>query len=323
MKRIRLLTILLLCLTLSGCNLRLNWVPGREVLIASDNMELTGAEVRLLCLAYKTEFESYYSELLGNTFWDIEVESGMRYEDYIKEYFVFRECRALIYLGEQAAADKLPISDIEEEMIADAAQKCFKKMSEDDKTFTRASEKDLERLIRYYYIAMQEVNRLSPEESSVSEEESRVADFSVIHLRSREDAETVLQRLSQGESFTSLASECTTDRNISYSAAKGELIPKLDEQVFSMQNGETSEIIEAGGSFYIIRLNNSYNTLLSLNNKRNILAARAFKGWSGFYREQEEKVVLYRNALLWDEIELNCEGNYTDFGFFEALSGLK
>lgn len=323
MKRVRLFAILLLCFMLTGCNLRVNWIPGREILISSDSMELTEAEVRLLCLAYKTEFESYYSELLGTGFWDTEVDSGIRYEDYVKEYFVFRECRALIYLNEKAAEDGLSVSDVEKEMISDAAGRCFGSMSDDDRSYSHASEKDMERLMRYYYIAMQEVARLSPEESSVSEEESRVADFSVIHLRTRADAEEVLERLSRGESFNGLALECTIDRTIAYSAAKGELIPELEDAVFSMQNGETSDIIEAGGTFYIIRLNNAYNSLLSLNNKRNILANRAFRGWSGFYQEQEEKAVLHRNALLWDEIRLNDEGNYTDFGFFDALSALK
>ncbi len=323
MKRFSLFIILLLCLVLSGCNLRVNWVPGREVLISSDNVELTGAEVRILSLAYKTEFESIYSDLLGDSFWDTEVSSEMSYEDYIKEYFVFRECRALIYLEEQARSENLSLSDIEEELISDTAKAVYEKMSADDHAYTRASENDMARLMRHYYIAIREVSRLSPDEASVSDEESRVADFSVIRLSSRADAEAVMERMSQGESFTKLASECTIDRETVYSAAKGELIPELDEAVFSMKDGETSDIIEAAGSFFIIRLNSSYNLLLSLNNKRNIIANRTFGGWSDFYREQEDKVILRRNKLLWEEIRLNTEGDYTDFGFFEALSDFR
>ena len=320
MRKFRFFFILCICFGLTGCSARVNWIPGREVLISSDNVELTGAEVRILSLAYKTEFESVYSELLGDDFWHTEVAPGMRYEDYIKEYFVYRECRALIYLEEQAGSGNLSLSDVEEERIRDCAKAVYGKMSETDLSYTRASEKDLRNLMRHYYIAVRELRRISPEEVSVSDEESRVADFSVIRLRSREDAEEVLERMAHGESFTQLASECTIDRQTAYSAAKGELIPELDEAVFSMKNGETSDIIEAGGSFYIVRLNSSYNLLLSVNNKRNIIAERTFLGWSDFYKEQEQKIVLRRNAKLWDEIRLDAEGDFSDFGFFEALS---
>ncbi len=319
-KRILILPVFIICLVLSSCSLRLNWVPGREILLSSDNLELSAAEVRLLSAAYKAEFESYYSGLLGKEFWSTPLDSGISYEDYIKEYFVYKECRALLVLNEKALSDGISLSDLDKERIDEASLKIYDALSDDEKEYTKASVKDLQRLIRLYYTAMEEVRLLSDGDVSVSDEESRVADFSVIRLNTREEAEDALERLSQGESFRILASECTLDSQIDYSVSKGELMPELNDVIFSMQSGETSDIIEFGGSYYIFRVTNAYNSLLSMNNKRNILAERAYKLWSAAYRQLEGSVKIYRNDHLWNEIRLNTEGDFPDPGLFAVLS---
>ncbi len=312
--------LLAVCFLLSSCDLRINWIPGRQILAASENIELSDAEVRILALSCKAEFESYYLELLGGDFWEKPVSEGMSYEDYVREYFVFRECRALIYLNEQAIRDGLTLSDVEAEEVHRAAERCFSRMTEDEKAYSKARLSDMEALMKLYALALEEIRLLSPGEVSVSDEESRVVDFSVIHVGSEAEAEAVKERLSKGESFLSAASECTIDERISYSAAKGELLPEIEAAVFSMQSGETSDIIRAeDGSCYIIRVSEAYNTLLSLNNKRNIRALRAFDGWSGFYESQEKKITIRRSESLWNDIRLNAEGDYPDFGFFTEL----
>ena len=318
----RAAALILSLVLLSGCGVRVNWIPGREILISSERTVLTGAEVRLISLFYKTEFENYYKDLLGEDFWEIETAPGISYEDYVKEYFVFRECRALICLKEKAEAGGLSLSIPEEEALDRAAEACFARFTEDEKTFTKANLSDLKELMRLYMIAAKEVRLLSGEEVPVSDEESRVADISVVRLESREECEEFLERLSGGESFMSLAKECTQDDRIDYSVAKKELVSELDEVVFSMQNGETSGPVPAGNYWYIIRVNNSYNLLMSLNNKRNILAERSFERWSAFYEEASENTPIRRNGGLWDSISLNAEGDFPDTGFFAALSEL-
>lgn len=46
----------------------------------------------------------------------------------------------------------------------------------------------------------------------------------------------------------------------------------LDSVIFSLAKGEVSEVVEFNDSAYIFRISESYNTLLSLNNKQNLLA---------------------------------------------------
>ena len=324
MKRIitRIAALFLAILLLSSCNTVVNWIPGREIIMSSDHVILTDAEVRLLALSFKTEFQQRYGELLGEDFWALPVSESMSYEDYIREYFVFRECRALIYLNERAFLRQNQLTDIEEEALSRAARTCYEELGDAERAYTKAREKDVVQLMRYYLIAEKEIAQLSSDEVSVSDEESRVADISVIRIDSRERGEEVLERLSHGESFRSVAAECTLDRNVNYSVRKGELIPELEGPVFQMQNGEISALLEAAGSYYIIRVNNAYNTLLSGNNKSNILAERAFGRWSAYYESSITGIPIRRNELLWENIRLNEAGQFTDPGIFSALQTL-
>ena len=314
--------VLALLILAEGCGIStVNWKPGRDILITDGQHELSDEEVRLIALQYKTEYDRYYADLLGEGFWDTVLEEGMTYADFIKEYCVFRECKALFYLNTLAEEQNYSLSILDEEKIREAADAVYASMSEDEKTYTGADADTVYSVLRYYYIAAEMVSGLvAGTRLEISEEESRVADIQVIRLKDEETAQDLLKRIGAGESFSTLARENTIDQTISYSVAKGELIDKLDELIFAMKDGEISNIVSFNDSFYIFRMANSYNTILSANHKRNLLANLKFSDWEQVYSEYESALNIKRNQVLWGRILMNGTGDFPEINLFQIFN---
>ena len=80
-----------------------------------------------------------------------------------------------------------------------------------------------------------------------------------ILLRSREEADEMLQRLQEGESFEDLAKEHSLDPSavkggdVGY-FKKGQLIPEFEEVAFSLKKDDLSDIVQSPFGFHIIKV---------------------------------------------------------------------
>ena len=315
-----LLALMLLGLTSCG-SIPLDFNIGHHIAVSSGSIRLSEEELRLIALQYKTENESYYKPLLGIDFWQMEVTDDMTYEEYIREYYVFSECRALLCLLKEAEDQGITLSRTEEEAADTAAEAYYKDLTEDAISFTGAGLSDIRSLFSSYMLAGKTVEKLiEGKRLEVSDEESRVADFLLIRLDSKEKAQEIHDRVTAGESFRSVATENSLDEKIDYTASREELLPAVAEIVFSMSNGEISNIIAYNGSYFIIYLENSYDTLLSLNHKMNLLAERRFEGWEDVYSAFISKNELKRDNRMFEELSLSEDGDfpYVDmFSYFD------
>ena len=97
------LMLLLTVLPLGGCRTEWVWSFGEKVALSNGKSGLTENEIRVIALEYKCLFESYYKELLGESFWEREVFEGESYEAYIKSEYILEEARALLYLNTVSA----------------------------------------------------------------------------------------------------------------------------------------------------------------------------------------------------------------------------
>ena len=317
----KILCILMIFVLLLGSScaiVPLDFTIGHHIAATYGSIRLTEEELRLIALQYKTENEQYYKPLLGIDFWEMQVADEMTYEEYIREYYIFSECRALLCLEQAASELGITLSKAEKEQAARNASLYFSELTEDELSFTGADRSDAEALFSAYMLAGKTVEKLvEGKKLEVSDEESRVADFSIIRLSSRERAEEVYERLRSGESFRSVANENSEDGKIEFTASREELLPAVAEIVFSMNNGEISNIISYNGSYFIIYLENSYDTLLSLNHKRNLLAERRFEGWEAVFEEYLSKNELKRDNRMFASLTLSEEG---DFPFIDLFS---
>ena len=320
MKR-RIISFLLACMLFlsAGC-VPLDFTLGHHIAVSSGGNQLTEEELRLIALQYKTENESYYKPLLGIDFWQMKVADEMTYEEYIREYYVFSECRAVLLLLKVAAEQGITLTGLENDQAETAANAFFDALTEDERAFTGAGKQDVLELFRAYMIAGKTVEKLiEGKKLEVSDEESRVVDMDIIRLDTQRKAEELYNRIKSGESFRTLANEYSLDDKIEFTASREELLPMVADIVFSMSNGDISDIISSNGSYFIIYLENSYDMLLSLNHKRNLLAERRFEGWEALYEEYLAESDLKRDNRMFDQLSLSLDGDFPYVDMFQYM----
>lgn len=89
-------------------------------------------------------------------------------------------------------------------------------------------------------------------------------DASHILVRTREEAETVLKKLHEGQDFAQLAKQYSIDLPMALEGGKmgtiekGRTLPELDKALFSLAKGETSDIVETRFGFHILRVDEVY-----------------------------------------------------------------
>ncbi|MBP5224962.1 MAG: peptidyl-prolyl cis-trans isomerase [Lachnospiraceae bacterium] len=281
-KCILILTAAAILLTAVSCgSLRIRFSDAERAVFTCDSVTLNHQEVSLIAAHYASLFNLYYSDLAGEDFWERKAGGDMTYEQYVLQYYVQDECRALAALNalSERGNGRIPTADMER--LEDAAAKTYAAMTEEEKAWTGAGEKDVLSLLTKYHVAQQMIaEMLAGEKVGISEEASRVADIQVIRMTDRLDAEDVYNRILRNENFLTLARAFSVDETIDYSVSKSDLEEPFNTVVFAMAEGDVSELIELDGSFYIIRLTNSYNTLLSMKNGANLLAQQKYDFWS-------------------------------------------
>ena len=320
-KTVRTAVLSVFLMFLCACVIPVDFHPENRLVLSSDQEVLREAEVRIAALEYKCQFENYYKELYGEDFWDLEVKDGLDYETYVKEFFIYPELKTAMYLSELAKQEDVKVSAPEEERLKEASSAWYMKMTEDERLYTGASEEDIYQLLHRYLLAEKMIEKLlEGKKTEISEEESRAVDFQVIRVSDQELADDLSERLSNGESFLTLASLYSENTRFSYSAAKGELAEELEEVVFSMKENEISPVIPSGDHYYLIRMVNTRNTLLSINQQENQLARKRFEAWKSVYDSRVSEGMIRRNEEVWQSIRLKCEGDYAYHSLFDFFA---
>lgn len=80
-----------------------------------------------------------------------------------------------------------------------------------------------------------------------------------ILLRDREEAESLLQRIKNGELFEEAAKKYSMDPTATKGGdlgyvGKGQLIPEIEEALFALKNGEMSSVIQSKFGFHILKV---------------------------------------------------------------------
>ena len=312
--------ILILTIVLPGCNTVVNWNPHSRSVLMCGGKSMTDIQMKIVAMEYKELYEYYYRELLSDDFWKEEVSKDVDFERFILQSSVLPECEAVLYLNAAAEALSLKIPESMLTKLSEQAGAYYHTLSEDEKAYTGAGEADVFELLRLYQIAIiAQETLISDHVIEISDEASRVADVEVIHTADVKSAEEILKRYRNGENFTTLAQENTIDRRIRYSVSRADLTEPFDTVIFSLQNGSVSDVVSLNGEGYIFRVANTYNTLLSLNNRKNLLASLRFDDW----RKAAEKLGISNDTSLSREFFHSLSLTETgDFRFHDLFSAL-
>ena len=120
-----------------------------------------------------------------------------------------------------------------------------------------------------------------------------------ILLRSREEAEKVMERLRNGEDFSQLAKECSIDLPMAFEGGsmgtieKGRTLPALEKALFTLNVGEISDILKTRFGYHILTVDE--------------IIPASFKSFKEVRGEIKKIIILQKEAKAFDEMAARLE----------------
>jgi len=132
-------------------------------------------------------------------------------------------------------------------------------------------------------------------QSKFQEEAPKTADqvrFRAIVLTTEDDAKAALERLRNGEDFATVAGEVSQDAASREKGGevdwtpRGLVDPALDQVLFSLEVGQTSDIITGQTALFIVQVLERQDQRETTDSQRSILANRALREWLSQLQER-------------------------------------
>jgi len=334
-KRIVIIFIIIICI-LSGCNKEIKITTGLskdEIFKISGKSEALG-EIMLVLINEKNKYEAY----LGEDIWTRLFEDA-RLEEEIKDK-VKNEMIELCAISLMAEKDNISLNDSEKDMLKQAASEYFSALSDIEKDLLGITEEDVCHLYEKMYLTDKYYDLVTKENKEISDEEARVIEVMYIYFQTgnkdiygdvtrydeeivaqtREKAQSVLDRVNQGEDFQSLAASESDDTEYRSVFGRGVMEENFETAAFSLTNGATSGLVETEDGYYIIKCINDYLEEETSENKKNLEDRYKANKFKEVYEPFLEKQSLEFNNKVWQEISIEEYSECTSTSLYDIYN---
>ena len=291
----------------SGCG------PGQVFKIGS--MGCSQEEAKVYLMNYKNLYGVVYDTDLWNGEFDTQTM-----EESLKDAVMDRLTRVYT-LNLYAKEQEIVLSDAEEEAAKDAAKEYYESLSREERSYSGASERDVEEMYQRCLLAQKVYTQLMGSvDEEISEDEARVMDANIIFVTDEAAADQVAAQLSAEASFSSLASTYNEADQSSVSFGRGTYPQEMEDVAFALENDAVSGKITTSDGYYFVQCVNKYNQELSETNKAQIIAARQQQTLEDILTSLEENYYSELNQGLWDRITLEDGADLKTDSFFQVIA---
>ena len=130
-------------------------------------------------------------------------------------------------------------------------------------------------------------------------------------------AKDVLKKAKAGEDFAYLGTLYSDDKQINKSYARGSVESKFEELLFSMDEGDISEVVESSDGYYIVKCISTMDYEATQKNKVVLAKQRKQEAFSKAYNEIAINTHSQFRDKQWDLITLDEEIHRTEANFFD------
>ena len=136
-------------------------------------------------------------------------------------------------------------------------------------------------------------------------------------LKVLKNAGDVLKKAKAGEDFSALAVQYSDDKQTTKSYARGSVELKFEEMLFSMDEGDISNVIELSDGYYIVKCISTMDYEATQKNKVVLAKQRKQEAFSEAYNEIAIDTHSQFRDKQWDLITLNEEIHTSEANFFD------
>lgn len=309
------------CMTLllSGCQ-----IGDKEIVISKtlNNRQVFKIDRSICELKEAKVYLANYQNLYGTAYtidlWQHDFGDNSL-TDYVKDV-TLEELTRVYCMDLLAESEGMTLSESEQQKVTEAAEEYYDSLSREEIFYMGVSEADIKEYYTHYALAQKLYHSLTDGvNEEVSDDEARVIEIMQIFVASGENANTVRQKLLNGEDFATVANNYNELSAIQVTVARDDLPEEVEEVAFRLDNDEISQMITTENGYYFIKCLNKYNVELTEENKANIVEKRQKEAFDDVYNEFIAARESYLNVELWEEFTLETGKEITTNRFFAVF----
>ena len=279
------------------------------------------------------QYETYYAGMMGMTgedMWAQEVEDGKTYEQAVKDS-VMTELENLYLISQHAAEYEVALTEDEKDAIREAAQQFDENNSDETKEAVSGYRKDIEKYLELLTIQNKMDDKMKEGvDEEVSDEEAaqkamRYVYFSfsstddsgnTVDLSDeekdalREDAQTLADRVKDGEDMTEVAEEMgLTVNDLTFDDESTGPNEDLVAEVNGFtEEGESTDPIESDIGIYVGQLTSLLDRDATDQEKNNIVEERRQEQYDSLLEEWRDAATIEVDEKVWEKVDFNDVG---------------
>lgn len=270
-------------------------------------------------MIYVMDYQRQYESVYGVEMWEHDF-GGITLEEYVKNIIV-SQLAAMKAVTLLAADYEVELTETEMEHVRKAAREYYSSMGDDAVKYMGLKAENVESLYHDHVLSGKVYQEITKDvNTEVSDDEARIITVWQIHLDTRESAEDILEKLSEGKEFMTLASAYSQDSQISYTFGRGEKPAAYEEAAFALENEGVSGIIEEEDGYYILKCVNNFDREATEANKVTMVERRRDEIFSGVYEELVANTPSEFNTRVWEQIHFEDWTGEIPVSFLEIYS---
>lgn len=265
----------------------------------------------------------------GTVDWNSKITKNKTLSQYIMDQV--KEDMSVKYTMASMAKEKLvTLSSGEEEAIKSAARQYYSSLTDAEKEFTKAKEKDVVKIYKNYKLADKVYEKVTEDQDvTVSDEETRAAKINYIRMSAEKHDMKYINKwlkfarmnVKNGyQPFSREAKQFSDDDIYQRIIYKNEAKKDFEKNVFDMDSGELSKIIQDGKDYYIIQCIDNYLKKESLENKNRLIDKNKKEYFNKEYKKYLDDVDTDFNSSSVENVKLPTGGEYIHYNLLSIYN---
>ena len=288
--------VLILTIFFSGCTIgNTQFVFGeaanREIVF---DMGSYGDCDRQKATVYLLIAKAEYEEIFGENVWQMQIE-GMSMEEFVKNN-TLSELLQRESMSALAENEGIELSEKQHESISDAADELYESIDVAKLAKYDITKQDIEDVFRAYVLSELVYDEIaSMVNTEISDSEAKVITVRYIKVDEsfKHESMTVEELFSQTD---------VVETDVCRGELAATLGSKAEDLVFSLEEGEISDILTVGDEQYIFKSVSAYDAYKTEKNKEVMLNQRKRDAFLAKYKEFMDSTECKTNDKVWDTL---------------------
>ena len=313
-------------LFISGCGIKTSGISENIKINLSENkLGYNYSQMLIPALSESQIMTDTYTDAIWDSYVDKERNITFRDNFYndLKNYY-----KELVVLKKIAGNENITLSEQDKTKALKLSKIFYDENVANSENFPGLTKEDCDTVfIDYVLVDKTKKELIEKNVKEVSESEARIMDFHVIEVSDFELANTLLDRLKNGENCVKLATQFSESDSISRSIAINDETDDVKNTLEVMEDGSVSPIVTNKGKYVLYKCVKSYNAEATKKNKQRIKEERESAYLLNLYNEFVKENPIDINENEFNKVCKNSGSHLSGRDFFtlwseEANAGL-